>query len=165
MSENKPEEKVKLFREKSLEAIESPEALNDYLRVTSPKVWLVLPAGIALLVGGILWGIFGRVHTVANVAVEVGENRSVCFAPYELAEKIAGQGIISVNGREYPLRTGTEVEHAVMTEDTDAKLLLAGNLHAGDLVVLLPLITDLTPGVYAGEAVVEDLQPISLLLQ
>ena len=33
-----------LFREKSLEAIESPESLNDYLRVTSPQVWLVLAA-------------------------------------------------------------------------------------------------------------------------
>ena len=34
--------KVKLFREKSLEAVESPEALNDYLRVTSPGIWMVL---------------------------------------------------------------------------------------------------------------------------
>ena len=41
------QQKSKLFREKSLKAIESPEALNDYLRVTSPGVWLVLAAVIA----------------------------------------------------------------------------------------------------------------------
>ena len=49
------EKKTNLFREKSLEAIQSPESLNDYLRVTSPGVWLVLAAVIALLVGMILW--------------------------------------------------------------------------------------------------------------
>ena len=32
-------EKSKLFREKNLERLESPEQLNDYLRVTSPGVW------------------------------------------------------------------------------------------------------------------------------
>ena len=40
-------QKVKLFREKSLDAIESPESLNDYLHVTSVGVWLVMAAVIA----------------------------------------------------------------------------------------------------------------------
>ena len=47
-----------LFREKSLEAVESPESLNDYMQVTSPAVWLVLAAVIALLAGAVLCGIF-----------------------------------------------------------------------------------------------------------
>ena len=29
-----------IFREKSLERVESPEQLNDYIRVASPGVWL-----------------------------------------------------------------------------------------------------------------------------
>ena len=58
----------KLFREKSLEAVESPESLNDYMRVTSPGIWLVLAAVIALLVGAVLWGIFGRIDTTLGVA-------------------------------------------------------------------------------------------------
>ena len=53
MEGNKGEKKANLFREKSLETIESPESLNDYLRVTSPGVWIILAAVIALLVGGI----------------------------------------------------------------------------------------------------------------
>ena len=44
----------KLFREKSLEAVESPESLNDYMRVTSPGVWLVLAAVIVVLIGAVL---------------------------------------------------------------------------------------------------------------
>ena len=41
------EKKASLFREKNLKSIESPEALNDYLQVTSPGVWIVLAAVIA----------------------------------------------------------------------------------------------------------------------
>ena len=69
MSEQQP--KVQLFREKSLEAVESPESLNDYLRVTSPGIWLVMAVVIILLVGGILWGIFGHIRTTEAFAVSV----------------------------------------------------------------------------------------------
>ena len=40
-----------IFRKKSLERISSPEALSDYLHVTSPSVWLILTAVILLLAG------------------------------------------------------------------------------------------------------------------
>ena len=40
-----------LFREKSLETVENPEQLNDYLKVTSPGVWIVLGAVIVILAG------------------------------------------------------------------------------------------------------------------
>ena len=70
------QQKPKLFREKSLEAVESPESLNDYLRVTSPGVWLVLAAVIALLLGGIFWSIFGRINTTVSVAVVADDAKS-----------------------------------------------------------------------------------------
>ena len=40
-----------LFREKSIERISSPEALHDYMRVTSPRLWMFLAAIIILLAG------------------------------------------------------------------------------------------------------------------
>ena len=40
-----------IFRKKNIDRISSPEALNDYLRVTTPMVWLILAAVILLLVG------------------------------------------------------------------------------------------------------------------
>ena len=54
-------EKTKLFREKNLERLESPEQLNDYLRVTSPGVWMILSAVVLLLIGVFIWGVFGRI--------------------------------------------------------------------------------------------------------
>ncbi len=51
-----------LFRKKSLERVTSPEKLNDYIRVTTPPVWLVLSAVTVLLLGIIAWSIFGSVE-------------------------------------------------------------------------------------------------------
>lgn len=162
---NNEPKKVSLFREKSLEAIESPESLNDYLKVTSPGVWLVLAAVVTLLVGAILWGIFGHIRTTSQVAVEVKGGTAVCYVPYSSADGMMGQGVVSVDGTEYYLDTDAQCEVIVLPEDAGVKLKKAGNLTSGDPVVLVPVECDLADGVYTGEAVTEDLHPISLLLQ
>ncbi len=51
-----------IFRQKSLDRVSSPEQLNDYIRVTTPSVWLVLLALVLLLVGMLAWSVFGRVE-------------------------------------------------------------------------------------------------------
>ena len=37
-----------LFRKKSMERISSPEELHDYMRVTSPRLWMILGASVLL---------------------------------------------------------------------------------------------------------------------
>ena len=54
-----------IFREKSLERVSGPEALNDYIRVTTPSVWIALAALVILLAGMLAWSVLGRV-TVHN---------------------------------------------------------------------------------------------------
>lgn len=157
--------KVKLFREKNLAAVESPESLNDYLRVTSPGVWLVLAAVIVLLVGTILWGIFGHIRTTADVAIEVKDGKSYCYVPFTEIDGVMNQGVVTVDGQEFPLDTEAECEMILVPDDASIRLKKAGNLNAGDPVILVPVECDLADGVYAGEAVTEDLHPISLLLQ
>ena len=157
--------KVKLFREKSLEAVESPESLNDYLRVTSPGVWLVLAAVIALLIGAILWGIFGHIKTTTQVAVSVENGKSVCYVPYDKAEGVLSNGVVTLDGVEYPLSSAGDYEVIVLNADASMRLLRAGSLSVGDPVVVVPTDTGLPDGVYSGVAVTEDLRPISLLLQ
>ncbi len=157
--------KVKLFREKSLEAVESPESLNDYLRVTSPDVWLVMAAVITLLIGAILWGIFGHIRTTAQVAVVIGNEQSICYVPYSEASDVMAQGTVMLEGKAYPLDTDADCEIQLIPEDASLRLLRAGGLSAGDLVILIPVDTDLAEDIYSGTVVTEDLRPISLLLQ
>ena len=166
MSEQTNEQpKVKLFREKNLKAVESPESLNDYLKVTSPGVWLVLAAVVILLIGAILWGIFGHIRTTAQVAVTVEDSKSFCYVPMTEISNVMSQGVITLEGKEYPLDTEAECEIIIVPEDASIRLKKAGNLNPGDPVVLVPVETDLENGVYSGIAVTEDLHPISLLLQ
>ena len=155
--------KTKLFREKSLEAVESPESLNDYLRVTSPRIWIVMAAVIALLVGFILWGIFGHIRSTAQFAVLVSPEKSVCYVSLDVVDKVMSRGVVSVDGEDFPI--ASEFDLTFISDETPPRVLLIGKLSVGDLVAEVPVITDLPEGYYSGEAVTEDLQPISLLLQ
>lgn len=55
------DQKKSIFREKNMEKVSSPESLNDYIRVTTPSVWIVLAALVVLLLGMLAWSIFGKV--------------------------------------------------------------------------------------------------------
>ena len=52
-----------IFRKKAMDRLSSPEQLNDYLRVTSPSVWIVLGAIILLLVGSLIWATFTGIES------------------------------------------------------------------------------------------------------
>ena len=54
-----------IFRQKSIDKVSSPEKLDDYIRVTTPSVWITITAIIILLVGTIVWGTFGEL-TIHN---------------------------------------------------------------------------------------------------
>ncbi len=60
----------KLFREKSIKKISSPEQIDDYIRITTPSVWLILFAVVILLVGLVIWGIFGRITVETAAGIE-----------------------------------------------------------------------------------------------
>ena len=51
-----------IFRKKSIDKVSSPEKLDDYIRVTTPGVWIVLIAIVLLLIGAVIWGVFGNVE-------------------------------------------------------------------------------------------------------
>ena len=53
---------MSIFRKKSMDQVSAPEQLNDYIRVTTPSVWLVLAVLILLLAGMITWSILGTVE-------------------------------------------------------------------------------------------------------
>ncbi len=53
---------MNVFREKSLDRISNPDKLNDYIRVTTPGVWVFLAAILILLLGMLAWSILGTVE-------------------------------------------------------------------------------------------------------
>ena len=158
----------KLFRDKSMEAIESPESMNDYLQVTSPGIWLVLAAIIAILIGAILWSIFGRINTKVNVAVVSKDGSQICYVPYDKLQSVISAGVVDVEGQMYPLTidAGSETTNTIIiSESTNPYVRVAGDLQIGDIAVAVPVDSDLANGVYTGHVITESLQPISLLIQ
>ncbi len=130
----------KLFREKSLDKIKSPENLNDYIRVTSPAVWLILAAVIILLAGAFIWGIFGKVDTVIKCTA-VAENKSIVC---EVADARVNEDMkLRVDGTEY------EIESIKVAADKKS--------------VTVTAQADLSDGIYDAEIVVESLKPLSFV--
>src|SRR5690606_42003387 len=64
-----------LFRKAALDKLASPERLDVLMQVTSPKGWIALWTIAALLVGVVVWSVFGS-----------------------LPERINGQGILTGEG-------------------------------------------------------------------
>ena len=156
------ESKNKLFREKNLERLESPEKLNDYLRVTSPGVWLVLAAIIVLLIGVCIWGVFGRIEATTPAAVVTENGESVCLVPTNALEGVLKYRTVKVDGTSYELEPSV-LEPEVILESTNVYTILAGNYSVGDVVYPVSLVTPVgTDGTAAGVLVTEELSPISL---
>ncbi len=60
--DNQQQQKESIFRAKSIDRVSSPEQLNDYIRVTTPPVWVALFAIILLLAGVFVWSLCGRLE-------------------------------------------------------------------------------------------------------
>lgn len=60
-----------LFRQKSLDHISSPEALHDYMRVTSPRLWMILAAIVILLAGFIVYASTATMESTMEIRVQL----------------------------------------------------------------------------------------------
>ena len=158
----KTEKKDRLFREKNLERLENPEKLNDYLRVTSPGVWLVLAAVIVLLVGTVIWGIFGTIKATAQAAIVTEDGASRCLVPEDALEGVINYRTVTVDGKEMELAPGV-LEPQVISENTNIYIMLAGKLSIGDIVYPVELTESLEEnGIVTGTLLKETISPVGL---
>ncbi|MBQ3481636.1 MAG: hypothetical protein IJH48_04760 [Oscillospiraceae bacterium] len=101
-----------LFRKKSMERISSPESLSDYLRVTSPAVWLILTAVILLLAGLLIWSSAAGIDSFAagTARVENGSMR-VYFDDEQIAQNVqSGMKVIAGEFEGRIVSVGTDAE-------------------------------------------------------
>ena len=131
-----------LFREKTIERISSPEKLTEYLRVTSPGVWVILGAVIVLLGGMIIWASIGTLETKVSVRVMVEDHTAVVVTD--------GSAVLAAG---MPVKISTESSLIAATAKDDY-----GRVY-GITEVALP------DGTYEGTAVIEQIRPIDFLLK
>ena len=138
-------EKQQVFREKSLERISSPEQLHDYMRVTSPKLWMILTA-VIVLIGGFI--VAACTFTLVVVTEGKDETPSIVFS-------------LPLNEKE-SIDVGMEVRFGSYTGQIDSLYQDAQNVNAK--VVLEKDSETPAAGTYDGQVVIEKVTPISFLL-
>ncbi len=95
-----------LFRKKSLDRISSPEQLNDYLRVTSPAVWVILLAVVLLLVGLLVWSSTTVIESYVEGTAEVKDSlMTIRFTDQSFAKNIKKGMTVNVGEHECTIVT------------------------------------------------------------
>lgn len=78
----------KLFRKSSLEKVTGPDQLDDYIRVASPSLWVMLGAVVFLLAAVLVWSVAGALPTTVKLS-GVGTGKTVvCYLSAEDAKKV-----------------------------------------------------------------------------
>ena len=96
--------------------ISSPEQLNDYLKVTNPRIWMLL-AAVVLLVGGLLlWGSFTTIESYATgTARAVGGELTVTFDdPAKASKVLPGMEMEVGDVRTEVLTVGSDADGATV---------------------------------------------------
>ena len=152
-----------LFRKKSLERISSPEQLNDYIRVSTPSVWMLLTAIVVLLTGVCVWGIFGHMDTVVTaVAVRAGDTVTAYVRSDDMEGIEAGKAV-SIGS------TGGTVAHVspqpIAVDDTFTDYMRhVGALETGQWVYAVTLDIECAEGVHEVSIVTSSVSPMSFVL-
>ncbi len=122
--------------------ISSPDQLRDYLRVTSPGIWVLLASIVLFLAGVFVWFSIGTLETVISVKVSVEEQRAMVI-PEEACTLLEGMPLRMPSG-EYTIGSLGIDEYG-------------RNYGIAEV--------DLPDGIYDGTVVTEKTHPISFLLE
>ena len=156
----------KLFRKSSIDRVNSPEQLDDYIRVTGPSLWVVLLAVVILLAAALVWGVFGAHPTRLSVMGYAQNGAVTCFLTPEDAEKVQNGMDAQVGKAEGRVVTVGDIP---LSPQEIAELLgndyLAGALGAGTWSVPVEISApDAPDGVAETRITVERVRPIQFIL-
>ena len=151
-----------LFRKKSIDRISSPEQLHDYMRVTSPRLWMLLAAVVLLLAGFIVYASRTTMENTMPIRVTV-EN-------YHLTAEQSGTGEekdAALIYAEIPIdqmdtvKTGMQVRFANGTGHVEWISAFSDEDKVQVMIQMDKVSYPLTDGEFDAELVLESTTPIS----
>ena len=135
----------RLFRQQSMDQVNSPEQIRDYLRVTSPKLWMLIAAVLVLLAGFLAYLSVAEKEITVPVRVKVEnvqmDGREHAFVSFEIPTENRDnyrQGmVVRFNGVTGKIRYFVETEEttvvAVEPDNPGAKI-AAGDFDAAVVI-------------------------------
>lgn len=156
----------KLFRKSSLDRVTGPEQLDDYIRVASPSLWVMLGAVVILLVAVLVWSVTGALPTTLSLS-GVGTGGTVtCYLPMEEAETLSPGMAARAGGVEGTVSGVGEspLSRAEVTASLQSDY-LAENLGLSDWNVPVTLtVPDAPDGLCPVTVTVDAVRPITFIL-
>ncbi len=126
-------------------AKKTPDGLNNYIRVTNPAVWLLIAAMLSLVIGALCWGILGHVERTVETAVSVENGSVTCYVDKANIEEVKTGMTVTYFGKK-----------GIITK--------IGEESDGSYLCTVEGSDELSNGIYYGTIVVEEIAPISFLM-
>ena len=165
-----PGSSSQIFNQRASERLRNPDDLDKYLRMTNPSVWAVLAGCAALLIGMLVWGVFGTITPNVSVYGVCQMQNAFCLVTPDEAQKIHEGDDVLIAG--VPM-TVKYVSGEPISRD-EAKTLMGGDylvstlMEDEDWAYIVDLegdVTQLSEGVpLAATITVEHIAPITLVL-
>ena len=131
------------FRKQSMKRITSPEQLNEYLRVPSPKTWILLFSVLLLIVGFLVWSVFTAVES------------------YETGTARAEKGILTITFDDASAAQHVEIGMTVQVGGVQAEVTSVGIGDDGQIIAGAQ--ASIPDGVYEARVGYRTTQILSLL--
>ena len=149
------------MEEKKLKKVDSPEQLNQYIRLSNPGVWILLIAIVVLLIGVCVWGYFGKIDTkISTVAISSDYNSYVYIKEADLEKIKTGMSVEIVNNENKYEIVEIETTPEKVTDELSEYARHLGNFQIGEWVYKCRLNKNLKEGAYGANIVVESIAPM-----
>ncbi len=132
-------------KNKTYKLNQSLDNLNEYIRVIHPSVWLLLIAMLSIVVGIVCWGIFGHVDRTIETTIYVENKQVICYVNHAEVEDITQGMTITYNNTSGTIQSLKESNGGVDIYTVSSK-------------------KEIEDGYYQGIIIVEQISPISFLL-
>ena len=155
----------RLFRKKSMERISSPEELHDYMRVTSPRLWMILGAVLALLAGFIVYASTATMENTMDIKLDIYADQDY----EEIDGKWQATGeMISICSSQLPAscKDIVKVGMVVRLGEEQGRITLIGEDETENITLFIRMDKNYIPlpdGIYDAQLVLESTTPISFL--
>lgn len=155
-----------IFREKSLERVNSPEKLDDYLKIANPTIWLVLIAIVIGCVGFVIWAYVGTIDYYDDCGGECKNGVLTIYVAEHEGSKIAENKVVYVPESDKYYDIDEISNTSVRIDDTfDPITVHKSELNTGDWCYIVKSNTDLADGIYDVKVLVDSVRPISYIIE
>lgn len=154
-------EKQQIFRQKSLDKVQSVEDLDSYIKTTTPSLWLLLSAIIVLLVGVIVFSCVGTIKASTEIGCSINQKGTV-YITEEAYKKLTDESYVLVSDNKCKI---TNITGPFLADkEKDSYLLSSNKISLDQWFYVVEFDCLLNSGEYYGKLVFEEVKPISFII-